>query len=176
MTCETPRMSLLLPLHGSIRSGASKTVVSTFLIHQLRRLHVNSAVCQSNCNVTPQRTQSQNPLPKSRDLYRASILPQRRTSPIQSRLCSSFASSTIVKMATDRDILPDEYGNVTLPINLSLTYNSVSSRQTTPSPSSTSKPASHGPTKAQSTSTSKSRNPSNKSHSTPSNSNSTQPP
>ena len=170
-------MSLLLPLHGSIRSGASRIVVSTFLIHQLRRLHVNSALCQNNCNVTPERTQNQFPPWILRSLYQASLLPQTRKSPLQRRLCSSFASSTIVKMATDRDILPDEYETLIQSIDLLLlTPKPVSSRPTTPFPSSTSKPASHGHTKAPSTSTSKSRNPSNKSHSTPSNSNSTQPP
>ena len=79
---------------------------------------------------------------------RRSFVPLSKTN---IRHCSSHASSSLVKMATDRDILSDEYVPSHSPYHPSKTIAKqifpVSSLPATTSPSSTSSHTHHGPTK-----------------------------
>lgn len=95
---------------------------------------------------------------------------------IATRQCSSEASSGLVKMASDRDVLSGEYVcHISSAYGSQLTAPTASSPPTTPSPSPTSNPTNPGPTRAPSTLPSRSRRPSSPSPSTLTSSRSTRP-
>lgn len=94
---------------------------------------------------------------------------------VRRRQCSSEASSALVKMATDRDVLSDEYSKQAPSSGIYVDPWTVSSPAIILSRSSTSSPASHGATKATWTSLSKSKDQPGQSPSTPSSSKSTKP-